>query len=223
MNFITTKGGMSLKQSGFTLLEILIAMSIAALIGIAAMSLLDKATIVHKNIKDKGTRYNNIERTMLFISNDIQQLAPRKFRDEFGDLKDNLSSDDSVGTTRLSLTRLGRRNPAGLARSNLEKLTYLVEDEKLMRISFLHPDGMSQNSALARTLLEDVESLTVSFYDGENWTDFWPVDGAGFSQDESRKNPLPVAARVTLVLKDLGKINRLFVISDSKKQVNDNA
>ena len=203
------------KQQAFTLLEIIIAMAISALIGVGAMTLLDDATIAHKNMQEQGSRYNQIERAWLFISNDIQQLAPRQFRDEFGDKKNNLNSDEQNGTTQLSFTRLGRRNPAGLARSNLEKLSYLVEEEKLKRISYAYPDGMNLDQGLNRSLLDDVENLEVNFFDGEEWNDFWPID-AGLSDSDGSGNNLPVAIKISLHLKDLGVVERLFVVSDKR-------
>ncbi|MBV1911936.1 MAG: type II secretion system minor pseudopilin GspJ [Kangiellaceae bacterium] len=205
------------RQSGFTLLEIVVAMAIAALIGVGAMRVLDSATLTHKNIQKTGTRYNDIERALLFLSNDLQQLAPRQFRDEFGDKKDNLFSDDSAGKTFLSFTRLGRRNPAKLARSNLEKLVYMLEDSSLQRISYLYPDGMNVEQGLARTLLENVESFKIDFFDGEEWNDFWPVENGGDETDSSANSKLPVAIKISLELEDLGLIERLFVISDKRK------
>ena len=210
-------------QKGFTLLEILIAMAIAAVIGVGAFTLLDRATLAKNSIENTGNRYNSIERAWLFISDDIQQLAPRKFRDEFGDKKDNLSSDDGLGSPHLNLTRMGRRNPAGLKRSNLERLTYFVKDKILRRVSFSFPDGMMLEQGLNRPLLENVESIKFDFYDGESWNDYWPVNIAQDNQlvavNSSNQNPtaldvLPVAVRVTLELSDIGIVNRLFVISD---------
>ena len=205
-------------QKAFTLLEIVIAMGIAALIGVGAMKILDSATKTHKSIKQQGTRYNEIERALLFLSNDLQQLAPRQFRDEFGDKKDNLLSDDSTGKTQLSFTRLGRRNPAGLARSNLEKLTYLLEENDLQRISYHYPDGMTVDQGLIRNLLGNVDSFKVSFFDGEEWNDFWPKD-SGLNENEQKPNErLPVAIKIQLELLDLGMIERLFVISDRRAE-----
>ncbi len=211
------------KQKGFTLLEIIVAMAIASFIGVAAMVLLDRATLAHQNIQEQGDRYNEIERAMLFISNDLQQIAPRKFRDEFGDLKDNLFSDDSGGSAQLSFTRLGRRNPAGLARSNLEKLTYVVEDNQLKRISYLYPDGMSLETGLNRTLLDKVEKLSVSFNDGEQWNDYWPINEQSAAAESVTGLDLPVAIRVTLELSDIGSISRLYVISDRKEKANESS
>jgi general secretion pathway protein J len=204
----------SRQQKAFTLLEILVAMAIAALIGVGAMKVLDSATISHKNIKAKGSRYNEIERALLFLSNDLQQLAPRQFRDEFGDLKDNLSSDDSIGKTHLSFTRLGRRNPANLPRSNLEKLTYLLDEKTLQRISYMYPDGMSTEQGLARDVLHNVDSFVVNFFDGEQWNDFWPVNAGGGERNENASEKLPVAIKVSLELSDIGLVERLYVISD---------
>jgi len=207
-------------QKGFTLLEILIAMAIAAAIGVGAFTLLDRATLAKTSIENTGNRYNSIERAWLFISDDIQQLAPRKFRDEFGDKKDNLSSDDGLGSPHLNLTRMGRRNPAGLKRSNLERLTYFVKDKILRRVSFSFPDGMVFEQGLNRPLLENVESIKFDFYDGENWNDYWPVSITesssleGVNSDSPTIKVLPVAVRVTLELSDLGLVNRLFVLSD---------
>lgn len=208
------------RQKGFTLLEIIIAMAIAALIGVAAMQLLDSATVSHKNIKLKGDRFNQIERAFLFISNDLQQVAPRRFRNEFGDKRDNLVSDDANGKTRISFTRLGRRNPAGLPRSNLEKLTYLVDKGALQRITYPYPDGMSEEQGLSRKLLDDVESMKLQFYQGEDWIDFWPPDDLSSQGDVSKSNPLPLAVKFSVELKDLGIIERIFVISDKKSKAN---
>lgn len=209
------------RQNAFTLLEILVAMSIAALIGVGAMKVLDSATISHKNIKEKGSRYNEIERALLFLSSDLQQLAPRQFRDEFGDLKDNLTSDDSIGKTHLSFTRLGRRNPARLPRSNLEKLTYALDEKTLQRISYLYPDGMNADQGLARNVLENVDSFKVDFFDGEQWNDFWPVNDSSESESSNPNGTLPVAIKVSIELSDLGLIERLFVISDQQEPERD--
>ena len=213
----------SQQQKGFTLLEILIAMAIASVIGVAAFTLLDRATLAKTSIENTGNRYNSIERAWLFISDDMQQLAPRKFRDEFGDKQENLSSDDGLGSPHLNLTRMGRRNPAGLKRSNLERLTYFVKDKILRRVSFSFPDGMILDQGLNRPLLENVESIKFDFYDGENWNDYWPVSITegnsleGVNSNLSTIKVLPVAVRVTLELSDLGIVNRLFVLSDPSR------
>ncbi|MDQ7048557.1 MAG: type II secretion system minor pseudopilin GspJ [Enterobacterales bacterium] len=195
----------------FTLLEIIIAMSISAVIGVYTLLLLDNSTKAQSKIEQRAERYNEIERTFLFLSNDIRQIAPRPFRDEYGDKQNNLMSDDVEG---LTFTRMGRRNPAALPRSSLEKLNYRVEDGKLYRISYSYPDGMPRDLGSKRRLLEKVEKLSILFYQDEDWTDFWPPQNLDFQQQSKASVQLPLAVKVILELEDLGKVERIFVVSD---------
>lgn len=205
------------KQSGFTLIEIMVAMAIMALIGVGALKVLDAATISSDKIKRDGNRLNNVQRAFLFISNDMQQLTTRQIRDEYGDIVPSMKSDLQASTPYISLTRLGRRNPAQLPRSNLEHLTYTVEDKTLYRTSYIYADGMSEDSGLKRPILEAVENMKIAFFDGQEWNDYWPlsndtVPGTAF---------LPVAVKMTLELTDYGEIERLYAISDKLSQNKD--
>jgi len=201
------------KVKAFTLLEIIIAMSISAVIGVYTLLLLDNSTKAQNQIEKRAVRYNEIERTFLFLSNDLRQIAPRPFRDEYGDKQNNLLSDDIEG---LTFTRMGRRNPANLPRSNLEKLNYKVEKQQLFRISFNYPDGMPVDLGSKRRLLDQVEKLSVFFYQDEDWVDFWPPQTLNFQQTDKISTQLPLAVKIILELKDLGKIERIFVLSDRK-------
>jgi type II secretion system protein J len=71
---------------------------------------------------------------------------------------------------------------------------------------------MAMDQGQKRPMLEGVISLSVNFYDGEEWHDFWPVDDG----TESTENQLPVALKLGLELRDLGMIERLFVLSDPR-------
>lgn len=199
------------RPSGFTLIEIMVATAIFALIGVGALSVLNTATTTSDKIKKDGDRLNAVQRAFLFISNDMQQLTQRRSRDEFGDLKPSMKSDLQAATPFIRLTRLGRRNPAQLPRSNLEHLIYTVEDKILYRTSYSYADGMPEDLGLKRPVLDAVEDLKISFFDGEQWFDYWPL-----SEDPSdpRSSYLPVAVKMNLELSDYGVIERLYAISD---------
>ncbi len=199
------------RQSGFTLIEIMVAMAIMALIGVGALRVLDQATVSSDKIKQSGDRLNNVQRAFLFISNDMQQLTTRRVRDEFGDPLPSMKSDLQASTPYIRLTRLGRRNPAQLPRSNLEHLFYTIEDKVLYRTSYPHADGMAESSGLKRPVLKDVENMKISFFDGLDWSDYWPL-----SDDPQDPNSrlLPVAVKLKLELSDYGEIERLYAVSD---------
>lgn len=196
---------------GFTLIEVLVAMAIMALIGAGALSILNSATKTSDKIRVSGNRLNEVQRAFLFISTDMQQLTVRQVRDEYGEKLPSMKSDLQSSTPFIRVTRLGRRNPAQLVRSNLEHLVYTLEDKVLIRTSYMYSDGMAENRGLKRPILTDVESMKISFFDGKSWHAYWPltdeVEGEG-------PTLLPVAVKMSLELTDYGVIDRLFAISD---------
>ena len=202
-------------SAGFTLIEIMVAMAIMALIGVGALSLLNAATKTGNKIKSDGDRLNDVQRAFLFISNDMQQLTTRQVRNEYGDNVASIKSDLQASAPYISFTRLGRRNPALLARSNLEHLQYSVEDKVLIRTSYTYADGMAESMALKRPLLTQVEDMKLSFFDGESWQDYWPLSDSPEEADFSR---LPNAVKMQLELTDYGKIERLYVISELEEK-----
>ncbi len=208
---LSSAGFKTKKVDGFSLIEVLVAMAIMAVISVGALSILNKATESKSNIKNNGDRLNNVQRAFLFLSNDIQQITTRIVRDEFGDPVASLSSDTQSSSPYIRLTRLGRRNPAQLPRSNLEHLIYTVEDKTLIRTSYSFSDGMSADLALKRPILENVENMSIEFFDGEQWHEYWPlVEG----NEEQATQLLPVGVKLKLELTDYGVIERLYAISD---------
>lgn len=199
------------RQQGFTLIEILVAMAILAVIGVGALSLLNAATQTSDKIRHDGGRLNDVQRTFLFISNDMQQLTTRAVRDEYGDNLPSIKSDQQASAPYVRFTRLGRRNPAKLVRSNLEHLIYSVEDNQLIRTSFTYSDGMSESLGQKRPILDNVTDMKVTFFDGEEWNDYWPLVQ---SPEEPQYMQLPVAVRLQLELEDYGVLERLYAISD---------
>ena len=198
-------------QAGFTLVEIMVAMAIMALIGVGALSVLNTATNASDNIRNDGNRLNNVQRAFMFISNDMQQLTLRQVRDEYGEKLASMKSDQQASTPFIRFTRLGRRNPARLPRSNLEHLIYTVEDKILYRTSYTYADGMSADAGLKRPILKSVDDMKMTFFDGETWHEYWPLAELGF--DEIAVS-LPVAVKMKLILSDYGEIERIYAISD---------
>ena len=208
----------STNSRGFTLIEIMVAMAIMALIGVGAISVLNTATRSTDKIKINGNRLNDIQRAFMIMSNDMQQLTTRLVRDEYGDRMPSMKSDIQASAPYVRFTRLGRRNPAQLPRSNLEHLLYVVEDKTLHRISYTYVDGMVEDQGLKRPMLQNVEDMKVQFFDGEEWHDFWPLNEG---LEDGQPNLLPVAVKMELELTDYGKLERLYAISD-KSAARDN-
>jgi general secretion pathway protein J len=94
--------------SGFTLLEVMIAISITALIGIASTNLLSNI-IETKNVTDiRSMQLTNLQRFNQFISRDVEQIINRGIRDQYGSIQPAITID-SVDYLA-EWTRLGWRN-----------------------------------------------------------------------------------------------------------------
>ena len=191
---------------GFTLLELLIAMSIFSLISIMAFSGLNSILFNKEIVDQELTRLSDIQRSLLNLARDIEQAQDRPIRDGLGGNIASLTGGQNIDSTILELTRNGWRNPAQQTRSQLQRVAYSLEDNQLIRLYWYHLDHLQSDEPVRRVLLHDVENIEIRYLD-EEWETSWPKLAL---DDTSVANALPRAIEVTLVLKDWGKISRLF-------------
>lgn len=199
---------MAIKRvSGFTLLEILIAMAIFTLIGVASTGLL--TTVIDSNTLsgDRFAKLQALQRAMIIIERDIQQAIERPVRVE-GEpvsavMRGGLSTEsDGDG---LSFVRAGWSNPQFmLPRSTLEFVGYRVEEERLERLSGHYLDNVIGYEPRVRALLEDVTGFNVEFFLGDtrNKELSW--------RDEFSENVLPKGIAIEIETKTFGLIRREF-------------
>lgn len=185
---------------GFTLLELLVALAIFALVAVMAYGGLRSVLDADRAVERQGKRLAELQSALLFIERDIAQVVDRGIRDELGDSRPALLG----GLDRpLELTRGGRSNPGGLARSDLQRIAYGVEDDALVRLSWRVLDRAQDSQPDRLRLAGQVRGLRLRFLDANReWSDVWPpASGAA---------GLPLALELTLELEDWGAIQRLF-------------
>jgi len=197
-------------MQGFTLLEILIAIAIFALMSIAAYQVLQGVIRSGEISKKHSDELLKIQRAMLIIEKDFTQIIARSSRDE------TIDSDDiqvlSVGNSLfdsedegIEFTRLGWINPLDLLpRSNLLRVRYRLFDGQLQRLYFLYPDIVARQEPEVQVLLDDVEKLSFRFW-SNSWTNSW-----------TNKTSLPKGIEISFTSKQFGEINRMFIIAESE-------
>jgi general secretion pathway protein J len=120
-------------NSGFTLLEVMIAISITALIGISSTNLLSNI-IESKKVTDiRSEQLVTLQRFNQFVSRDVEQIINRSVRDQYGDPLPALVLDTTDYLAEWS--RLGWRNSpiSEDPRSTIQRIafqTYDIEDEE---------------------------------------------------------------------------------------------
>lgn len=196
--------------NGFTLLEILVSISIFAIISVIALTGL-KTIIDAQEITNKvADQMKELQSTMFYLEQDIRFAINREIRDEFGDTRPAVLAGNT-GITGLSLTRAGLRNPLGLSRSNMIRVHYRLRDNALMRSQYRNLDRRSETDKFERQLMSNVDDLEFRFLDSNHqWVNFWPPVKTQGSQTN-----LPKAIEITISQQYLGKITRLISLPGS--------
>jgi len=194
--------------TGFTLLELLVALAIFAVLATMAYTALNSVLTARRAVAAKSERLAALQTALMIVERDVEQAVPRKIRDEFGDEQPALQGG-GVGTAMLSLTRDGWRNPLGLARSNLQRVAYQFNDKQLIRQSWSILDRAPDSVAYSEVLLDKVTAVEVRFLgrDGQ-WAAYWPPQTAS-AQADAVVLP-PRAIEINLDVEGWGRITRLL-------------
>lgn len=175
------------RQQGVTLLELLIAMSLFALIAAASYRVLAVVADAQDLTEHYADRLGTLRRAMAVMQRDMDQVVNRPYRDN------NLKLVEAVrfgGQYPVLLTRAGYSNPLQESRSTLLRVAYLVDlhpgsndpdspffkDERqwLLRAYWSDLDGdLNLDDARVQALLPEVESITAqAIVDGS--PGLWP-------------------------------------------------
>ncbi len=196
---------------GFTLIEILVAMAIFAILSALAYGTLSQTITGAGVLSARMDRLQAIQRTMRTISQDFMQLSPRPVRDELGDGFGAALRSDFQSGYAIELTRAGWNNPMALPRGTLQRAAYRLEEDELIRYHWRVLDRTLSNEIIGVTLLDDVESVVFLFMqENGEWTEQWPPGG--------REGPLglrlrPRAVQIELTLVDEGEITRIIEVA----------
>lgn len=198
-------------EAGLTLIEILVAMAVFAVLSAVAYGTLSQIIISSEVLSSRMDRIQSIQRTMRVISQDFLQLAPRPIRGELGDgFGAALRADFQSGYT-VELTRGGWSNPMTLPRGTQQRAAYRLEDDLLVRYHWPVLDRTVSNVVNATNLLDDVESIAFLFLQGNgDWTEQWPPVGR---QGPAGLRLRPRAVQVVLTLPDEGELTRIIEVA----------
>ena len=198
------------RQTGFTLLELLVAVGVFAILGVLAYGGLNSVLATQAHSKLEADRLKALQMSMRYLQRDIEQFVNRPVRDKFGDKRPALIVGDEP---ILELTHAGWRNPAGLLRSQLQRITYhLNEEDTLVRMTWPLLDGTNVEELLQTPLLNEVEKVDIRVLDEDGeWQKRWPpLNETAANQVETL--PPPVALEITLTVHPWGDIRRLIAL-----------
>ncbi|WP_338584324.1 type II secretion system protein GspJ [Pseudomonas sp. MAG733B] len=135
------------RQTGFTLLELVIAIAIFALLGLASWTLFEGVMRVQQGSMAHEREFRNLQRAIAVVERDLLQITEQAL---------------VLEQAQLQWQRGNWRNPLDLPRSERQTLTYRLDNGVLWR------DSRAEGSPIVQRqkLLDDVRDLRWRLFDG---------------------------------------------------------
>lgn len=188
---------------GFTLIEILVALVVFSVIGLISSQLMSRTIQSNELLRDRGAYLSEVQRAMQMMQRDVLQITQRPIRDQYGDPMQSLviGNDGAI-----EFSRTGWRNPLNLPRSEVQRVGYLLQDNKLLRAYWPVMDRAQDTEPAYQTLLENVERIEFYALDSAgNEHTFWPQPGV------AETNPI-VGLVLRIDLPTFGVVERIWEI-----------
>lgn len=160
-------------EHGFTLIELLVALTIFAMLAGAGVLLLGNGVSAQAQVKARLDELASVQRTAGAIGADLMLAVPRISRTEAGTLAPAFwAHDGGEELPRMQLVRDGWDNLADAPRPSLQKVEYWVRQGLLERRTYPQVDGAAGGDPA--TLLDRIDDVTLRFRDGRGeWRDEW--------------------------------------------------
>jgi general secretion pathway protein J len=198
------------RKNGFTLIEILIALTIFSIMAVMGTTVLYSVFSARDRTTEHAVRLSDIQIAMVLLDRDITQI---------------LDAPLQLDNNAMEFTRGGMVNPlAAKKRSTLLRVSYSLHDKTLVRtINRLNQViGTMRRDDITLPLLKKVDKLDITYMDKRYQT-----------HQTWRARQLPNAIRITLSLDDFGEISELYLLphtthlkqrlkNNNKRQRNEN-
>ena len=197
---------MSLRARGFSLIELLVALAVFAALAAAAYGGLAQIAATRGALAKQQDRFAEVVRAVSMLERDLRQAIARPVRGNGrGDFLPALAGTGD----RIELTRLGFANPLAEPRSNLERVAYAIDAQKLMRGRYLALDRAPDASPAVTSVLDDARSVSFRYLGSDGaWRSTWPPSETPTSMKP--EETLPRAIEFRIATGDAGELRRVI-------------
>lgn len=190
-------------EAGFTLVELLVALAIFALISVAGVTLLRSGSHTQIAVKNRLEQYSRTNRLYNAMEGDLAQAVVRPVRDQAGAPVPAFTEGDATAPGALfSFVRAGWSNYDEAPRAGLQRIAYALDGGALKRLSWPMLDGAAASDAA--TLVENVSAAQLQFRDEKgDWRGDWTATDA---------DALPRALELRLTIQGKPEQRMLFLV-----------
>lgn len=194
--------GRAAKATGFTLVEMLVALLIFALMSAAGVSVMVYTADNQGVVRLRMERLGEFQRARGVLKADLSQAALRRVRHPDGSAARRAFVGGRVGQSGplLAFVRRGWANPEAQPRASLQYVEYRLIDGQLQRSARAALDGAAATTP--QVLLTGIESADIAYRYRDEWLDGWPGGATA----------MPAAIRLTLSLEGIGRVEQAFLL-----------
>ncbi|MBV1889431.1 MAG: type II secretion system minor pseudopilin GspJ, partial [Gammaproteobacteria bacterium] len=169
---------------------------------------LQATSLAKQQLTQRSQQLAGLQRSMLWLQRDLQNLVVRPVRDRFGDDLAAFSHRGANQFATVEMTRSGRINLANAPQSDLQRVSYHWTDEAVIRSYWPRLDRMVGTEPTETPLFLHASRIDWRYLDKNlNWHDRWPPPN--YRGDRSRL--LPRAVEVSLEMPGYADITRIFI------------
>ncbi|HWW63221.1 MAG TPA: type II secretion system minor pseudopilin GspJ [Sphingomonadaceae bacterium] len=183
-------------EQGFTLVELLVALFVFAVLAMAGVALFGFSVRAQDAAKIRQGEIAAIRRLDAILTADLAQATTRLPRDTTGVAQVAFQG----GSAALLFTRRGWDNPEGKPRASVQRVEYRLAGDRIERRAWPMLDGTEAGPPV--TIVRGVRALTLRYRDEGEWRARW---------DPLRPAALPSAVETVVEIEGVGPVRMLFV------------
>lgn len=155
-----------MKHNGFTLLEMVVAISIFSIIAALSYSALNNFLDARDHITTRSDEIASLQRVFILLERDLRHVVPRPVRDGFGDSEAAVVSrdDDPLAVGELIRFTTIQSAPSSHDLHQLKRAAWRLSDGILSRISWRVLDRDQDSVEYERQLFHGVAGVDITFY-----------------------------------------------------------
>lgn len=194
------------KIKAFTLIEILIALAVFAILATLSASAIYYAFDTRQRVSAKAEQLLDLQLALGLFEQDTAQTIARTVRSKNMQIIPAFIGKNNY----LEVTRTGYINPdAQQKRSTLQRIAWICKDSSLLRRSWPQLDIVERSNYQEKTILKNLKHCSFAYLDDNlqtltTWRESTPTTGAA--------NQLPKAVKITIDIKNWGEGNFLMMI-----------
>lgn len=197
------------QQKGFTLIELMVAIMIFAIISIISYRAISSLVTTKRVVTDAQEKWGGIARAVNKISGAWDRAIPLAARDENGVLIPAMMGKNKLSgnfDSQIELTVSGYIGDPIYGAMPPKRIGFRFVNGKLYMVTWPFMNRVPGNQPQINLLLENVDTFSAGYYyPDKQWRDTWPLDNSNFTN-------LPPGFKIYIKMNSGEEINRQWAL-----------